>query len=157
MAFTLRDFRPDDFSRLWELDQHCFPPGIAYSRVELMHYIRRHGAFTIVADTGVEIAGFAIGECVRTRGHVISIDVLDSFRRHGLGSMLMDEVEERFRRTGCDISLLETAVNNLGAITFYKRRGYLVIKTIPRYYNRHLDALRMGRKLDDKGTEKSPR
>lgn len=146
----MRDFRPDDFTRLWELDQACFPPGIAYSRVELMHYMRRRGAFTIVAESDGQIAGFTVGECIRNRGHVITIDVLDSLRRKGLGSSLMNAVEERFLRAGCEVSLLETAVNNLSAITFYKRRGYLVIKTIPRYYNGTLDALLMGRKLTDK-------
>ncbi len=149
MEISFRDFRPDDLTRLWELDQQCFPPGIAYSRVELMHYIRRHGAFTIVAESTNDIAGFTVGETLRRRGHVITIDVAETFRRHGLGSRLMDATEERFRNAGCEVSLLETAVNNMGAIAFYKRRGYVVLKTIPRYYNRQLDALLMGRKLKD--------
>jgi [ribosomal protein S18]-alanine N-acetyltransferase len=150
VEISFRDFRPDDLTRLWELDQQCFSRGIAYSRVELMHYIRRHGAFTIVAESNGEIAGFSIGEALRCRGHVITIDVAEPFRRHGLGSRLMDAAEERFRQSGCEVSLLETAVNNMGAIAFYKRRGYVVLKTIPRYYNGHLDALLMGRKLTDK-------
>jgi [ribosomal protein S18]-alanine N-acetyltransferase len=153
VEISFREFRPDDLTRLWELDQQCFPPGIAYSRVELMHYIRRHGAFTIVAEANGGIAGFTVAEKVGRRGHVITIDVLESFRRHGLGSRLMDAAEERFRQSGCEVSLLETAVNNMGAITFYKRRGYMVLKTIPRYYGGHLDALLMGRKLTDKTQE----
>lgn len=153
VEISLREFRPDDLTQLWELDQQCFQPGIAYSRVELMHYIRRHGAFTIIAESGGEIAGFAIGESLRRRGHVITIDVAESFRRRRLGSTLMDEAETRFRQSGCEVSLLETAVNNMGAIAFYKRRGYVVLKTIPRYYNGHLDALLMGRKLHDKKPE----
>lgn len=148
MEISFREFRPDDLTRLWELDQQCFPPGIAYSRVELMHYIRRHGAFTIVAESDGDIAGFTVGESLRRRGHVITIDVAESFRRHGLGSKLMEAAEERFRRSGCEVSLLETAVDNMGAIAFYKRRGYMVLKTIPRYYSGHLDALLMGRKLN---------
>ena len=42
----IRDYRPQDFDELWQLDQSCFAPGIAYSRFELMRYIRRRGAFT---------------------------------------------------------------------------------------------------------------
>jgi [ribosomal protein S18]-alanine N-acetyltransferase len=153
VEFVIRDFRPDDFTALWQIDQQCFSSETAYSKVELMHYIRRHGAFTVIAVNDGEIAGFAIGESTRGRGHVITLDVTEKFRRHGLGSKLMHELETRFRESGCEVSLLETAVNNLGAIMFYKRHGYVVLKTIPRYYGGHLDALLMGRKLSSTAAE----
>lgn len=147
MTLTLREFRQGDFTRLWEIDQECFPPGIAYSRLELLHYIRRAGAFTVVAEADGDIVGFSVAERSRQRGHVITLDVRESFRRAGVASRLMDAVEERFVSLSCGVSLLETAVNNLGAIAFYKRRGYSVLKTIPRYYESTLDALLMGKKL----------
>src|SRR5581483_12521662 len=40
----LRECRPEDLPRLSEIDQQCFPPGIAYDRNELASYIRRAGA-----------------------------------------------------------------------------------------------------------------
>jgi ribosomal protein S18 acetylase RimI-like enzyme len=147
VRLTLREFRQGDFTRLWEIDQECFPPGIAYSRLELLHYIRRAGAFTFVAESVGDIVGFSVAERTRQRGHVITLDVRESFRRAGVASMLMDAVEERFVQLSCGVSLLETAVDNVGAIAFYKRRGYTVLKTIPRYYERNLDALLMGKKL----------
>jgi ribosomal protein S18 acetylase RimI-like enzyme len=36
---------------------------------------------------------------------------------------------------------LETAVDNANAISFYKRRGYNVMQTIPHYYSTGVDAL----------------
>lgn len=153
---TLREFRQQDFTRLWEIDQECFPPGIAYSRLELLHYIRRTGAFTLVAEAGGEIAGFSVAERSRQRGHVITLDVREPFRRARVGSALMDAVENRFKELGCGVSLLETAVNNVGAIAFYMRRGYTVLKTIPRYYERNLDALLMGKRLSQ-GADENPR
>lgn len=143
----LREFRQEDFTRLWEIDQECFPPGIAYSRLELLHYIRRAGAFTVLAESDGEIVGFSVAEQSRQRGHVITLDVRERFRRAGVASRLMDAIEERFVRLCCNVSLLETAVDNAGAIAFYKRRGYTVLKTIPRYYERNIDALLMGKKL----------
>ena len=50
MAFHLREYRKEDFDRLWAIDQACFPPGISYSRFELMSYIKRRKAFTVVAE-----------------------------------------------------------------------------------------------------------
>jgi len=144
---AIRDFRSDDFEQLWAIDQECFPADIAYSKAELMHYIRRPAAFTIIAELDRSIAGFTVGEMIRQRGHLITLDVLEPFRRHSIGSKLMVAAETRFREKGCLAVFLETAVNNVPAIAFYNRHEYVVVKTIPRYYHGTLDALLMGKKL----------
>ena len=51
MRFTIRDYRNEDFRTLWEIDQSCFSPGIAYSQFELKSFIRRRHVFTLVAET----------------------------------------------------------------------------------------------------------
>jgi ribosomal protein S18 acetylase RimI-like enzyme len=48
---------------------------------------------------------------------------------------------------GCNVVVLETAVNNASALMFYKRHRYFVEKTVPRYYNNTLDALQMRKDL----------
>jgi ribosomal-protein-alanine N-acetyltransferase len=151
VQITLRHFRKDDFEHLWAIDQECFAPGIAYSKAELMHYIRRQSAFTIVAENGGHIAAFVIGECVKQSGHLITLDVREPFRRQGLGSQLMLAAEARLMESGRLTVFLETAVNNFAAIAFYKRHEYVVLKTLPRYYEGKLDALLMGKKLEGVG------
>jgi [ribosomal protein S18]-alanine N-acetyltransferase len=147
-AFTIRDYRKSDFSRLWEIDQKCFPAGISYSQPELLFYIRRPRAFTLVAEwAGQErgsekdsgIAGFLVAESGRA-GHIITIDVLHEFRRSGLGSQLMAAAEDRLRSEGCQSVILETAVDNASALAFYKRQQYFLLKTLPRYYATGVDA-----------------
>jgi ribosomal-protein-alanine N-acetyltransferase len=149
--FSLRDFRPEDFETLWNIDQQCFAPGIAYSRRELSIYIRRRGAFTVVAEkasTKNEIIGFIVAESnSRRRGHIISIDVLPVARRFGVGSKLLTAAEERLRTNGCKAVVLETAVDNLSALSFYKRHLYHVVGTEPRYYSNGTDALVLEKEL----------
>ena len=144
-----REYRPDDFEELWRLDHECFVPSMAYSRFELMCYIRRRSAFTLVAEEGKAIAGFVVAErdARRQAGHIITIDVRSTARRTGVGTTLMDAAEARLFQSGCRAVYLETAVNNEAAIAFYKRRGYFVLSTVPRYYDGKLDALVMGKKL----------
>ena len=141
MPFAIRDFKPADFDTLWQMDQECFPPGIAYSRQELKVYIRGKGSFTLVAagDDGA-IAGFLVAFEGMT-GHVITIDVVPSARRSGVGSLLLSTAEDRLHAAGSQAVGLETAVDNLSALSFYKRQGYSVIKTWPRYYSNGVDAL----------------
>jgi ribosomal-protein-alanine N-acetyltransferase len=142
VALVIRDFKTEDFDLLWRMDQECFPPGIAYSKQELKSYIRHKGAFTLVAteeETGA-IQGFLIGHCAAS-GHIITIDVGTGARRSGVGSLLLRVAEERLQTAGCHTVGLETAVDNITALSFYKRHGYSVIRTWPRYYANGVDAL----------------
>ena len=141
MSFVLRDFKPQDFETLWRIDQECFGPGIAYSRQELKLYIHRRGATTLlVVDKGDDsVAGF-IAAHNGTVGHIITIDVLAAARRAGVGSMLLNAAEDRLREEGSRAVGLETAVDNLSALAFYKRHGYAVIRIWPRYYPTGVDA-----------------
>ena len=166
MNFTLRNFRREDFEILWRIDQQCFPPRVAYSRLELATYIRRKGSFTLVAEVSAanhdepvaetsggetvrpKIAGFIVAESGRRGiGHIISIDVLGAARRSGIGSKLLAAAEDRLRSIPCHSIVLETAVDNASALAFYKRHGYHVMKTIPRYYSNGVDAFVMEKDL----------
>jgi [ribosomal protein S18]-alanine N-acetyltransferase len=148
VPFTVRDFQPADFETLWRLDQECFPPGISYSPAELKLYMRRRGSFTLVAEDAAAtagkglVAGFIVAEADgRGHGHIITIDVIASVRRFGVGSLLLRTAEDRLCVAGCRSIELETAVDNSSALAFYKRHGYSVIKTFPRYYSNGVDAL----------------
>jgi len=142
VPFAIRDFKPDDFDTLWRMDQECFPPGIAYSRPELKAYLRHGNSFTLVAHDvkDDEIAGFIVALRAPT-GHIITIDVLPATRRYGVGSMLLRAAEDRLQAAGSKAVGLETAVDNISALSFYKRHGYSVIRTWPRYYSTGVDAL----------------
>jgi ribosomal-protein-alanine N-acetyltransferase len=145
---VVRDYRPEDFETLWRMDQECFGPGIAYSKQELKSYIRSRTTFTIVAaDTGNHgVRGFIVVHRGST-GHIITIDVAPDARRSGVGSMLMFSAEQRLRAAGIRAIGLETAVDNVGALAFYKRHGYNVIRTWPRYYSNGVDALVLRKEL----------
>ena len=149
MAFTIRDYREQDFQTLWEIDQSCFQHEIAYSQPELRAYLRSPRAFALIAtQDGDLIAGFIIA-VVRGRnvGHVITLDVRAEARRQRVGSILLDHAETRLRSISCRRVRLETAVDNISALTFYKRHSYSVIKTVPHYYSNGVDALLLEKDL----------
>ena len=142
--FKLRDSQPEDFETLWRLDQICFTHGIAYSKPELAHFIKQPKSFTIVAENASDVRAFIVIERNgKSNGRIITIDVHPEQRRAGLGNLLMDAAEERLRQTNAKKVILEVAVDNAAAIAFYRRRGYSVVGTIPRYYLGSLDALKM--------------
>jgi [ribosomal protein S18]-alanine N-acetyltransferase len=148
VTFVIRDFKPEDFETLWRMDQECFPPGISYSKQELKAYVRQRGSFTLVATNADEakIAGFIVVHD-GPAAHVITIDVDTVARRLGVGSLLLQAAEDRLRTGGTRAVGLETAVDNVAALSFYKRHGYNVVRTWPRYYSNGVDALVMKKDL----------
>jgi [ribosomal protein S18]-alanine N-acetyltransferase len=158
VSFRIRPFQKTDFDVLWRMDQICFDPHLAYSRPELAFYMRRPGAFTLVAESlyaevgqlgrgQPKVIGFIVAETRRRTGHIITIDVLPDARRSGIGSALLQAAEDRLRQAGAAVVELETAVDNAAAIQFYKRKEYFVEKTLPGYYSNQLDALVMSKDL----------
>jgi [ribosomal protein S18]-alanine N-acetyltransferase len=156
VPFRIRTYQKTDFDVLWRIDQSCFDPQLAYSRFELAVYMRRPGSFTLVAEsqdtarTKSErkgILGFIVAESRRKLGHIITIDVIAEARRQGIGAALLDAAEGHLKQDGVSRIALETPVNNLAAIKFYKQQGYFVERTAAGYYSGQLDALVMYKDL----------
>ena len=154
ITFTIRDYRSADFDRLWHIDQLCFPPGIAYTQMDLSGFITRRNAITLVGEfqPGVAddpIAGFVIAQPVRRKyGRILTLDILPQARRFGLATQLMNASEDRLRALGCSEIYLETAVDNEAALRLYRKLGYQVLRTLPEYYSSHsLDAFQMFKRL----------
>jgi [ribosomal protein S18]-alanine N-acetyltransferase len=161
IEFTIRDYRPADFDRLWEIDQLCFPSGIAYTQMELSGFITRRNAITLVGESQLpagdtqsngdipSIAGYLIAHSIRRKyGRILTLDILPQVRRFGLATKLMIAGEERLRALGCEAIYLETAVDNEPALRLYHKLGYEILRTLPEYYASHsLDAFQMGKRL----------
>lgn len=141
----------EDLAALLALDRACFRPGIAYSRAELQYFLFHPRSVSVVVEIGDEIAGFAIVEFHLEKGlrvgHIITIDVAESQRRQGVGRILMDALLSRCREAEAILVRLEVAVDNAGAIAFYRWLGFTESGRIPGYYLGTLDALTMGLKL----------
>ena len=98
--------------------------------------------------SSLELLGFIVAQVTRRSvGHILTIDVPSANRRFGVGSKLLATAEQRLRASACHSVELETAVDNAGALAFYKRHGYSVVKTIPRYYTNGVDAFVLEKEL----------
>jgi [ribosomal protein S18]-alanine N-acetyltransferase len=131
----LRSFVPADLGKLYEIDQACFDPGISYSRSELERFIRHRNSQTWVAEEGGKITGFLIASREpRQILHIVTIDVVEAWRRRRVGSLLMEAAEKWAREQQLRLIGLETAQDNRGAQRFYKARGYRKVDEIDDYY-----------------------
>lgn len=162
MGIHIRGAQAADYATLYAIDQSCFAPGIAWSKAELVYFLRHPRNFGLVAegdgaagenpsDGRAAIVGFAIAGTRRRQGqlsgHLITIDVREEHRRRGVGDALLAAIEERLRGQEIATVGLEVAVDNAGAQGFYARHGFVRTGRIPGYYLGRIDALAMEKTL----------
>ena len=151
--FRIRRYVQDDFETLYALDQLCYAPEIAYSRAALRWYLSLPGSECWVAENqGAKrgpptIGGFIVTTSHGSRGHILTIDVLEKFRRAGVGTSLVRRSETEIEKRGGREIWLETATNNEGAIAFWGKRGYAMRGRLANYYPNGVDAFAMSKIL----------
>ena len=156
----LRPFQPPDFDVLLAIDQACFPKTIAYGRREMKSYLQSEGAYCVVAEIPDKeirapaifgsIAGFILTERTSEIGHIVTLDVVEYYRRHCIGSLLLDAAERDAASQGATRMYLETATTNKAAIALWKKHGYRETATIENYYGQGQNAFEMQKRLERK-------
>ena len=147
VAVSIRQYEARDFVALWKLDQTCFPPGIAYSKTMLRYFLAQQGAECLLAEEGGKIVGFLLSEENSPLAHIVTLDVAESHRRHGVGTELLRESEAHLAFRGVRTVLLETSTANEAGIAFWERHGYRKEAVLKNYYPGKLDAFEMRKKL----------
>jgi len=143
VIFKLRDYLPSDFETLYQIDQQCFEPAIAYSRPDLRSYLNLPGGECVLAEAAVTIVGFLVTAHENAVGSIVTIDVLAAYRRQGVATLLLEESERRLATAGVHTIELETATDNASAIAFWQKHGYRKRDIQKGYYPDGRDAYSM--------------
>jgi len=84
---------------------------------------------------------------IARKGHVISIAVLPSHHRKGIGNALIRESTQAMMNYNAKEFYLEVRESNLAAINLYKKLGFKIAKTLKHYYADGEDAFVMAKLL----------
>jgi ribosomal-protein-alanine N-acetyltransferase len=140
----IRKFRGSDLGLLYDIDRTCFPVHMAYSRAELLFYLRHPSSICRIAELDGTVIGFAVALMApHSRAHVVTIDVIPEARRNRVGTLLMETLHAAFRESDVVRVRLEVAAADTGAQHFYQRLGYVRRELLPGYYQGCEDAYRM--------------
>jgi len=115
-------------------------------------YLQSEGSHCIVAEIADQtnhktIVGFVLTERSSEFAHIITLDVLEPYRRQSVGSRLLEAAEREASAGGAAIMYLETATTNKAAIALWKKHGYRETGTIENYYGRGQNAFEMLKSL----------
>jgi ribosomal-protein-alanine N-acetyltransferase len=158
-GFTLRAFTVSDLERVMHINTKCLPEN--YSSYFYRDIYTKYPDTFIVAEMDGEIQGYIMirvekgwskkGRLSPARlAHVVSVAVMESYRRKGIGKALITEAMARGRRIyDCNESYLEVRVGNDPAINLYTKLGFTKVKRNYGYYLDGEDAWVMASSLDD--------
>ena len=82
------------------------------------------------------------------KGHVVSIAVLDDYRKKGIGRILVEESVKGIKLKNCDEFHLEVRCSNNDAVRLYEKLGFAIRQQLNAYYRDGEDAYLMAIELD---------
>ncbi|PJF07967.1 GNAT family N-acetyltransferase [Pseudorhodobacter sp. MZDSW-24AT] len=92
-----------------------------------------------------EPGGFLIGRAVAGEAELLTVAVLPSSRRQGIGTRLVRQFMTESRRRAATEAFLEVAADNSGALGLYQAEGFVIVGHRSGYYTgpdgRQVDAL----------------
>jgi ribosomal-protein-alanine N-acetyltransferase len=148
-----RDYRAADLEAMFQLDEACFAEEFRFDRESMREFAEEQNAVVRVAENGGgEIVGFVIVHVERVvagwRAYVVTLDVAAEWRKNGVATRLMREVEVSVMAAGVRWMQLHVFTGNAGAIRFYERLGYERIRVQRGFYGEAgLDAFVYGKEL----------
>jgi ribosomal-protein-alanine N-acetyltransferase len=101
--------------------------------------------FFELAISDNEIVGYAgvIAPGPDAVADILTITVIDGFRRQGIAKRLIADIESYCQSKGSSAVMLEVATDNTGAIALYENLGYTQISKRSNYYGSKKDAFVM--------------
>ena len=86
-----------------------------------------------------QVVGYIAARAAAGELHINNVAVRESFRRNGIGGLLLSRAVEEGKRLGASSAFLEVRSGNLAAQSLYQKCGFLPIARRPRYYSEPLE------------------
>ncbi|MDE2087711.1 MAG: GNAT family N-acetyltransferase [Xanthomonadaceae bacterium] len=140
----VRSAELSDLDDLVALEEQSFTSD-RLSRAQFRRHLDSESAKVLVASTGPHrFLGTAVMFFRKRSGvaRLYSIATHRAARGQGVGSALLDAVEQLARRRRCRALRLEVRADNAGAIRLYERLGYRRLAALAKYYEDGADGWR---------------
>lgn len=150
VEYRIERARYEDLGVVKALNEMLLPENYPFYFYETLY--RDYGDAFYVARVGGEIVGYVMCRVEKEFrleipfrfdrvGHIVSIAVKPEYRGMGIGRSLMEAAIKALReRYGVKYVYLEVRVSNTGAIRFYERLGFRIVKRVGGYYRDGEDA-----------------
>lgn len=135
-----------DLKAIYEFDRLCFPID-AFSKNQWAHLLKSTSASTWIIEAENSKMILGVITALMRRGiqtaRLYSFAIHPDARKQALATQLHAYVMDLFKNQSIKKVHLEVRENNLPALHFYHRLGYLPIAKLPNYYPDGIDGIKM--------------
>ena len=140
--FNVRAMTGEDMEDILDIENDSYPR--PWQRQHFLDELFSDHSFSLVVTGPDEsILGYI---CLRTlfeEGHILNVAIRRSFRKIGLGRLLLEKGLETCREKGAKTIYLEVRTSNKAAISLYEQIGFVSTGIRRRYYENGEDAVLM--------------
>lgn len=131
--YIIRKMAPQDIKEIMAIELEAF--SMPWSRESYLGELRNRFAYYVVCDVGGKIAGYGGIWTVFEEAHITNVAVSFEYRRQGIGTAIMLELERRAREKKALRILLEVRPSNEPALQTYRKLDYLPSDVRNEYYS----------------------
>jgi ribosomal-protein-alanine N-acetyltransferase len=126
---------------LFKIEEDCFDQE-AFTKQQISYLLSDFNTIALTAKSNVDITGFVIAQIEVEEnteyGHIVTINVAPRFRRKGVATKLLQEIESFLKQRSIAQIRLEVREDNNSALKLYHKLGYQTLGKLDRYYgNKH--------------------
>ncbi|MCS7135939.1 MAG: ribosomal protein S18-alanine N-acetyltransferase [Nitrososphaerota archaeon] len=149
MEIVIRAFRPSDLEEVCKIERESFrDPWPCYT---FIYFYTKNPENIKVAAIDGRIVGYVVVDIEKQDdkkvGHILNLAVEQSYRRRGIGRMLMNAAISYAKGYGAREVLLEVRESNVTVRKFYSSMGFVEKGRIRHYYHDE-DAIVMCREIE---------
>ena len=120
---TLRLMQREDLEQVCAIEKDNF--SLPWSEKSFCESMERDDTVFLVAVCGQEIAGYLGCYCIAGEGEITNVAVKESYRRRGVGKLLMERLYQEGALQDCKEFFLEVRQSNEAAIKLYESQGFV--------------------------------
>src|SRR6188474_2366936 len=121
-----------DMAEVLEIERSAFE--FPWFEEEFIRCLRQRNCIGMVAEFEERVVGFMIYELHKTRLHVLNFAVHRDFRRHAIGSAMLQKLISKLSQQRRNRVLLEVRETNLTAQLFFRNCGFRAISVLREFY-----------------------
>ncbi len=155
MNFEIRQFQPEDIGSVISINRLCLPENYPEQFFMGLYYHAPKAFFVAVSED--KVIGYIMCRIERgishfsrrpiKKGHIVSIAVRPEYRRHGIGTTLIESAINGMIEYGAIETFLEVRQSNVDAISVYESLGFKVKSVLKGYYRDGESAYLMAKRL----------
>lgn len=142
-SIAIRSITPADLPEICHIESLCFTQD-CFNKRQFKYLITQAKSIHFVVLAKGKVCAYCIA-LIRNPSvlRIYDIATMPSMAGKGMGSILLETVEEQGRKKGFIKIILEVRDDNIQAQRFYRKHGYQAFATYDNYYQDGCMAIRM--------------